>query len=203
MKSIQLVSLALLVVAYALPWMTIPTISGLTVSAYDLAEWASIHPAVRVDPLLLTPLLLRLPLVCLAIWVACQPLARWLRVVFVGLLAAASLPPLEFFTIARSDANYQQQFLLALVALVGGGAMIGICSLRQRVPPMLVNAVAAIALGGGAAAALVGMLRAHTLFRDFALDVQTGIGSIVFVAVATFAITSQSSASYKHEKRQA
>ncbi|MDX2141061.1 MAG: hypothetical protein SF123_23465 [Chloroflexota bacterium] len=203
MKSMPLVSLVLLAAAYALPWMTVPTVSGLTVSAYDLAEWGSIHPAVRADTLLLTPLLLRLPLVCLAVWVACQPVAYWLRIVFVVLLAGASLPPLEFFTIARSDANYQQQFLLALAALVGGGAMIGISALQQRVAHVLISAVAAVALGGGALAALLGMLRAHTLFRDFALDVQTGIGSVVFVAAAAFTIIIQFSALFKREKRQA
>ena len=61
--------LFLLLIAYALPWMMTPTIAGLTNGAYDLAEWTSIHPAVRADPLLLTPLLLRLPLVGIA-WLA-------------------------------------------------------------------------------------------------------------------------------------
>jgi hypothetical protein len=182
-----LIYVSLLLVAYALPWMSVPTVSGLTVSAYDLAEWASIHPAVRTDMLLLTPLLLRLPLVCLAIWFATQPIGRWLRLLIIILLALASLPPLEFFTIARSDANYQQQFVLALMAFVGGAIVLAITTLRkrylQRIPPITIKLLAAAVLLIGVVTAVGGMLRAHMLFQELALDAQIGIGSIVFIGV--------------------
>ncbi|MCU0513679.1 MAG: hypothetical protein MUE40_14060 [Anaerolineae bacterium] len=48
--------------AYLLPWVVNPG-AALTPGAYDLAEWVSLTPMARgQSPVLLTPLLLRLPL---------------------------------------------------------------------------------------------------------------------------------------------
>ncbi len=60
-----LVCLAFALIGYHLAWYTHPT-AGFTTNAFDLAEWASLHPAVRSSsPPMLTSFLLRLPLIML------------------------------------------------------------------------------------------------------------------------------------------
>src|SRR5688500_1464361 len=98
----QLLTIILLIVgcaAYRLPWLTNPG-SGLSLGAYDLGEWASLHPAVRSgNPALLTTLLLRLPLVCLGLIISIGFLRGKLgfALLLIVLTGIALLPPLEFF----------------------------------------------------------------------------------------------------------
>ena len=106
---------------YLLPWMVAPT-APMTLNAYDLAEWASLHP-IQLGAPLAVPLLLRSQLPIIAVWIALPargPLMRLLAAAGVMLLALAQLPPLEFLTISRHDSNYQQQFMLAAVSLAAG-----------------------------------------------------------------------------------
>jgi len=180
--------LLLLLIAYALPWLVNPGVS-LTPGGYDLAEWASIHPAVRFgNPPLITSLLLRFPLACIALLAALNTSVKrfswrwWLKVVFVGLIAAALLPPFEFFTIFRDDPNYQQQFLIALVVLLGGA--VGVFGVVQRWRQWLTIALALV----GAGMSLIGLLQAYQLMQQFRLPTQIGVGSIamtlIFLALA-------------------
>lgn len=119
---------SLLLFTYSLPWMVNPG-SGLTVNAYDLAEWVSLSPAVRAQPLLYTALFLRLPLVLITWSIALaapQPNFRgmWLsHAVACFLMVSAQLPPLEFLT-QPNDPNYQQQFGLACFSLAGASLSI-------------------------------------------------------------------------------
>ena len=98
---------------YLLPWIVAPT-APMTLNAYDLAEWTSLHP-IQLGAPLAVPLLLRSQLPVIAVWIALPargPLMRLLAAAGVMLLALAQLPPLEFLTISRHDSNYQQQFML-------------------------------------------------------------------------------------------
>src|SRR5262245_36944556 len=100
----------LALVFYMLPWVLTPDAS-LNMGGYDLAEWASLHPAVRASsPPLLLSFALRLPLALLALVVAFsgeQAGKTWVRAAFVCLLAVALLPSPEFLTQYRDDPNYR------------------------------------------------------------------------------------------------
>ena len=62
--------LILATVCYYLPWYTHDT-AGFTTNAFDLAEWSSLHPAVRSSsPPMLTSFLLRFPQVMLIVALA-------------------------------------------------------------------------------------------------------------------------------------
>ena len=118
--SLLLVMLALLgLLGYLLPW-AVASSAPMTLNAYDLAEWASLHPAQRqTTPPLLAPLLLRAQLVVLSSIIALSVSQRWVAAAAVVALALAQLPPFEYvYDIA--NLNYRQQFVLALVSLVAG-----------------------------------------------------------------------------------
>src|SRR5437762_3346647 len=97
------------VIGYLLPWMITPA-QSLTMGAYDLAEWTSLHPVVRQTlPFLWTTLALRIPLAILGILLA-EYIASTLYRKVIGFLVIlitviALLPPLEFFTVYRDDPN--------------------------------------------------------------------------------------------------
>lgn len=170
------VLLLLLLVGYALPWV-VGAGAGLTFSGYDLAEWTSLHPAVRgVEPVLLTTLLLRLPLTCIALWIAFAAPSwwRWLTGAAVVLLALAQLPPFEFVTVARIDPNYRQQALLAGITLVVG---LGGVFTSPR-PGSWGRWVAVGAALMGAAVGILGLIQALDLMRAFDIPASPGIGAV-------------------------
>jgi len=179
--------IAVALVAYALPWVN-HTGTPLTMGAYDLAEWASIHPVARISsPTMLVSLLLRLPLALLAIiigFAAPAPPLRtvgwWAALIAILIITMSSLPPLEFFTgsVERNDPNYQQQFYLTLAALIGG--CLGLTGLLPRVRPfvVLVAALAAIFVS------LDALGRVDELMDWVQIETQLGVGMIVFVGMS-------------------
>ena len=180
------VIVALLLVAYALPWPHGP-VASLTMGGYDLAEWTSLHPAVWAQtPTRLTTLLLRLPLTAITLFLAFAVPSRrgrfdWsLAAVLCAALVVAQLPPLEFLTVARGDSNYQQQMVLAVLSAVG--AVVGLGLRRNTV------AVALVALFAGAAAGMAGALQAQALMRGEQIEASLGIGAPAFVVVSLVAI---------------
>jgi hypothetical protein len=168
------------ITAYCLPWLTNPGV-GLSFGAYDLAEWTSLHPAVRGgNPALLTSLLLRLPLACIGLVTA---LLIWKhspikRILFIFVLGIALLPPLEFFTQYRDDLNYQQQFGLALVTVIAGLSSIAIRHERWR------NLVIIGTVLLGTASAVGGLIHGYTLMRGFELETRLGSGGLLFVILS-------------------
>lgn len=181
---VAFVLLIFAIAAYSLPWIVNPS-SGLSLGADDLAEWTSLHPQVRAAaPSLLTPLLLRLPLVCLAVCFAFSlrlssygALRWWLTVAVIGLLFLFCLPPLEFFVNARRDPNYLQQFILAVALLalssVGLSGIGGVWRTR----------IVILAAVVGVFCSFLGVERANQLMLDLVLPVQRGGGAVVISAV--------------------
>ncbi len=114
-----LILLLLGLLGYVSPWAVAPSAS-MTLNAFDLAEWTSLHPAQRhTEPPLLAPLLLRAQLVILTLIFALTASGRWITALVVLLLALAQLPPFEYvYDIA--NLNYRQQFGLALFSLIAG-----------------------------------------------------------------------------------
>jgi hypothetical protein len=162
------VLIALMLALYLFPWLVNPGAS-LTPNAYDLAEWASLHPAVR-EANLLTSFLLRLPLACLALTVAFTGQRSPLRALVMVALSLAVLRP-EFFT-ALGDPNYQQQAGLAAFALIGG--IVGLSGVLKRWHAWIAAGVGIV----GAAACVVGVANGYGLMRGFSLPTQVGMGGL-------------------------
>jgi hypothetical protein len=135
-----LVSLALTgaVIGLILPWLAAPVVS-LRPGAYDLAEWLTLLPAVRLNtPLLLPALLLRLPWVAIGVAMALQyaqlrTASRIVLLMLLGGIATALVPPVNFFRGQFGDANYQQQFIVWLLFIAGVAVALGNgrCWLRE------------------------------------------------------------------------
>lgn len=173
----QILLLAVLLLgAYSIPWITSPS-AGLTLNAYDLAEWTSLHPSARmVLPSLLPTLLLRWPLASIVLMVAFSvPVPRWLRLCIVLVGAAALLPPVSFFTGDWNDPNYRQMLFLSMLVLLGG--LLGVSDWLRR-------QASAVMWGIGVSAfisSLWGGLAGYDLFQQYRLPVQLGIGGLLFV----------------------
>ena len=186
--------LILAVTGYLLPWVITPA-QSLSMGAYDLAEWTSLHPAVRQTlPFLWTTLALRVPLAILGILLAAYIASTFHRTLFalaiVFITAIALLPPLEFFTVYRDDPNYQQQFFLALLTLLIGFIM----TMRydkwlQRTLPVLLSLI-------GCLSAAIGLYQGYVLMRGFDLPTNVGYGGVITAislgAAACLYITKQS-----------
>lgn len=166
---------------YCLPWIVNPG-SGLTVNGYDLAEWTSLHSAVRLQPLLYTSLFLRFPLTLVTLWIALYaPKPRWRNAWFIHacacfLLVIAQLPPLEFI-LQMHDPNYQQQFVLAVVSLVGSIVGLSGITVQYRLWLMLISTIM------GLFAALMGYEQAANFMRQFHLPAELGLGLVGMVVV--------------------
>ncbi|MBZ0276260.1 MAG: hypothetical protein K8I60_08955 [Anaerolineae bacterium] len=169
--------LVLALTAYTLPWLTTSS-NGLSLSAYDLAEWISLHPAARYgQPPLLPTLLLRLPLVCTALTIAFWPVkhAQWLRIPALLMLTVALLPPVEFLTRYRDDPNYQQQFILAGITLIGGA--IGISHYANQGRQIIILLLAGIAAITG----ILGFSQSYSLTQGLGIQPYVGMGTVVFI----------------------
>lgn len=179
--------LVLCVIGYLTAWVTHPA-GGLTFHAFDLAEWASLHPLVRAEsPALLTTLLLRLPLVAISILFALSAhrVRRWRIWCWAAACATVLglLPPLDFVT-QISNGNYQQQFGLALIA--AAALALSLTGRLKHAYPILSAAVTLIGLISG----LVGFTRALDLLRAFDVAVSPGVGIFVTnIGLILFALT--------------
>jgi hypothetical protein len=177
--------IALMFVMYLLPWVANPAAS-LTMNGYELAEWTSLHPtAQNANQPLLTSLLLRLPLVCIALLAAFMSLidqwtSRIIPALIVLVVAAGLLPP-ELIQ-ATDNPNSRQQGILALVTLVGGA--IGLSGIFRRHRRWIAAGIAGI----GAAASLIGLAQGLDMMRSFAVPTEVGIGGIGLAATFVIAV---------------
>jgi len=186
---LSLVALALALACYYLPWYTHAT-AAFTLHAYDLAEWTSLHPAVRAEsPALLTSFLLRLPQVTLVLAAALlanrgrDPRARWLVRGIALVVALRFLPPREFFGSASADPNYRQMAALTALGVVG---IVGV-TVGARLSARWQVWMAAGVLLVGVLAGWWGLSRTQPLLDNFQIRVQVGsgvVGYTVFCLVA-------------------
>jgi hypothetical protein len=172
--------------AYCLPW-EVGSGAGISFNAYDLAEWASLHPATHImTPAMLPTLLLRVQLTLLAFaltLLAGRPFktGRWWLSMFLWLaLVVAQIPPFEYFTVDRQNTNYAQQLTLAMVSFMGG--LVGLSGIleRFRLPLLLIVGIAAVAT------AMTGVNQIVDLIRGFQLQTQIGTGTVLFVGCYVF-----------------
>lgn len=179
-----MILLVLALIAYTLPWVMGGSAS-LTFGAFDLAEWASLHPTNRaLSPTLLTSFLLRMPLVCLA-WIIAfnappypfKSASWWIHAVLCLILVILSTPPLEFLTIFRDDVNYIQQASLTLVAGVGCAIGLGGIFKKYRVYIAILAGII------GIITSIWGVINGYALLSDFQINVSIGIGMIISVVM--------------------
>jgi MFS family permease len=183
--------IGLLIAALFLPWLASPA-AGLTFGVIDLAEWASLHPTVRENDLLLPGVLRCVPL--FAAWVIAFSHGAhrrfsgwwWIGAAICLLLVVLLLPPLEILTSARSDGNYRQQAVISGLALiVSAVGLLWGGDRRWAAVGLTTGAV------GGLVSSLMGVVQAYSLMRGFYLPVSLGFGAIIsLVMFALFAITS-------------
>lgn len=167
---------------YVLPWLTVPD-SPLTLNAYDLAEWISLHPASRSAQLpLLSSFLLRFPLVVLSILIATLKPQRFtigwvLSLVAIIALAIAQLPPVDQL-LNFSDSNYRQQLTMAIMTLIFSLPLllIGERQLSDYFTSLFWFILAAVVVGA--------MLRASELFQMFELSPQIASGAVLFTIIS-------------------
>ncbi len=179
--------LVLCVISYVTAWVTHPA-GGLTFHAFDLAEWASLHPLVRGEsPALLTTLLLRLPLVAIGVLfaLAAHRERRWRIWCWAAAFGAGLglLPPLDFVT-QLSNGNYQQQ--LGLAVTVMAALALSLTGRLARLYPILSAVITLIGLIAG----IVGFARAYDLLRAFDITAAPGMGVFTTnIGLILFALT--------------
>jgi len=187
---LALAALTLALLCYYLPWYSHAT-AAFTLHAYDLAEWASLHPAVRSEaPALWTSFLLRLPQVTL-LWAAAL-LANAahdprLRTVLWGvalLIALRFLPPREFLGAASADPNYRQMALLTGLGLAGVALAIPARRLSARWRGALTAGVLLI----GVLAGWWGLTRTRPLLDNFQIGVKVGYGAVGYTLCCLVAV---------------
>lgn len=181
-----LLAMIVALVAYYLPWVDHIT-AGFTMNGFDLAEWASLHPAVRASaPPMLASFLLRVPQVTVAIGLALAASAlhdpRWRVVGWAAalLVAVRFIPPAEFVQSARSDPNYRQMALLTALGVLG----VGVAAILSRRGGRWLVAGAALLIVGGAVAGWIGLARAGELLDNFEIAARTGSGPMLYTIAA-------------------
>jgi hypothetical protein len=186
----MIVALALGMVAYYLPWFTHKT-AGFTMNAFDLAEWTSLHPAVRSEsPAMLTSFLLRAPQVALVMALAIaasrldDPRSRWIMRAMAMLLALRFVPPTDFLGSAQDDPNYRQMALMTVIGLASVVAVVPLHRTVRRWHDVLLGGVLLI----GTAAGWWGLSRAKTLLDNFEIGVSTGPGVILFSVITVIVL---------------
>lgn len=165
---------------YELPWYVHDT-AAFTTNAFDLAEWTSLHPAVRSSsPPMLTSFLLRFPQVMLVFALALaanrllDPRSRWVWRAIALIPTLRFFPPSDFFTGTSADPNYRQ--MLLLTGLCAGGILAAI--LLERAAARWQSALLVAALAAGVIAGWWGLSRAGVLLDNFEIDVTIGAGVI-------------------------
>lgn len=175
------IAFVFIAVAYNLPWISSRS-AGLTMDAFDLAEWTSLNPAVITSsPSLLTTLLLRLiPLFVIAMLTINTSPSRksngwWISAFVTLVVAIAMFPPLEFLTSDRGNINYRQQFAISLgLFLVGGLGLSGIFYRFRHSITVIINIIAI-------ATSIIGLATAFQLYADFYLPRAISIGGVLTI----------------------
>src|SRR5262249_44393121 len=179
-------------VGYYLPWVWHPA-AALTANAYDLAEWANLHPAVRNGSTpMLAPFLLRFDLAGIALLCALRAArattrsGRWLYGVLSFVLAITLLPPIDFFRSAGDDPNYRQQFYLAVGTFFALAIIVSLW--RKAILPRYQVILEALLALATLVAAIMGEGLAFGEIRSLQIDVTPGGGVLVFVVFMLLAL---------------
>ena len=184
-------------IAYMMPWIDGPS-SGMTLNAYDLAEWTSLYPPQRAtSPPLLAPLLLRMQLLLMSVMFGLLASGRAsvaISATAILLLAAAQLPPVEILD-DPGNLNYRQQLFLAGASLIAGWACVPLK--RQRFINLMLIGLALIAAG----TAIIGQREAASVYAELEQAASSGFGLWLLV-LANVAIAALAGLSLRLHPRQ-
>ena len=169
---LQLLLITIGLLAFLLPWIAHSS-AGLTLNAYDLANWSTRHAdEFRGLLVMFTSFLIRGQLLILTAIVARITLKiRWL---FCLILIIALLPPLDGFLREPGNPNYRQLALLALAA-----ALVSI--IGSRINKRLINEWHIVLPIIGLASCLYATIRVSNLFNSMKLDHLTGLGLMMLL----------------------
>lgn len=187
-----LLLIATAIVGYCIAWIR-GYGAGLSLTGYDLAEWVSLIPGVRYgENPMLTPGLLRVQLMLMAMLVALVPARRWSVIWWICAGAAlaftvAQLPPFEYFIRSdwRDDVNYGQQATLSLLMLINVAICLFVPRIRASQIAMMLVAIIGIITAVG------GISQAFDLAQNLQVPLTIGAGSIIYCAamVGVFVIS--------------
>jgi hypothetical protein len=173
---------ALAIGCYMLTWIQ-NSGAAISFNAYDLAEWASLHPIVPSKPHPLTiSLALRLPLVLL-IWmmsfvIAQYPLKqRFISLIALAFLLVSTMPPPEII-INRTNPNYLQQALLFVIACIGVGMIQ--TGILNRIAPSALWVLAV----GIVVASVWGVFSVQDLMIGFSMPVVVTMHAFLFCGLS-------------------
>jgi hypothetical protein len=180
-----LAGVLLALVAYHMPWHVHPA-AVFSNNAFDLAEAVSLHPTVRAEsPTLLTTLLLRIPLIGLALIATLTANQldderwRWIWRGIAVLIVLRLNPPIDFYPFGGGSENDQQLGML----MFGGLFIVGIGILTSHWvrlvyhPLMIAIAIATIIVS------INGYKRATDVMESLALQLSIGAGIVLFISV--------------------
>ena len=171
--------ITIILFGYIAPWLITPT-SPLTLGAYDLAEWTTLHPSQpHTSPALIVAFMIRLQLVLITLMIACIARSNTIRgiiTLLIIILSIAQLPPLEFITEASGNINYQQQFLFASISLIVGLLLTFFKPLRFV--PTIIAGIVIISIP----TAIIGLMEAQKLYTMSLIENSIGMGIVIFVA---------------------
>ena len=185
----RILLVTVLLVVYYLPWV-ITSSASLTLGAYDLAEWASLHPQLRAsNPAFLTSFMLRVVMLCIIVTLAVSQTVsmaqRRLKILLILILFTTLLPPLEFFRNASEDPNFRQQFALALSTILFAGSVGFMRNIRFHRWIGIVVAAAAIVCS------IIGLAQAFGAIKQFQIGAAVGESFLAFLLVYTVILLSE------------
>jgi hypothetical protein len=174
---------SLAIIAYLLPWVG-NDISGLTMGAYDFAEWLSKF-SMSDARFYNTMLSLRgqlFLLTCFVAFGAKRPFfaTDWcLRFILGMLLVIAQIPALNILPMIATDINRQQQMILAvlsfLVLIVG---LIGIFLRWRDLLCLLLTIVSIVS-------SIYALINGIAIMQDYRLSPTIGLGFLVYLLLGT------------------
>jgi hypothetical protein len=170
------------IIAYLLPWVT-NSAAGLTMGAYDFAEWLSKIPMgearVYNSVFLLRGQLFLLT--CFIAFGAKKPYFTadwWLRFIIGIFLIIAQLPALNLLPSIATDVNRQQQVILAVLSLIV--LALGLSGIVSRWWNWLSLGLAVLAI----ATSVYGLMLGLELMRAYNLAPNLGLGAIIYLVLA-------------------
>ncbi len=160
------------IIGYLLPWIVAPS-AAMTLSAFDLAEWSSLHPA--QGGTLEVALLLRAQLVILTVMVGASAVGKRvaLAAVLILLLAIAQVPPFEFVN-DPGNLNYRQQLILAACSVTAGLA--AALFARGRLSATWLSILTILLSLAGLATSIMGLQGAQALLAQLGQAADPGAG---------------------------
>lgn len=168
---------ALAILGYLLPWI-MNNASGLTMGAYDFAEFLSKSPTVNPQIYLLLRGQLFL-LTAFLVFGAQKPFFTadwWMRAILGAMLIIAQLPALNMIGSLFNDANRQQQVILAALSLFV--LLLGLSGLVSRWSRGLQGLILLAAL----ATSVYALLSAIEVMRPYGMNSELGFGVFLYGA---------------------